>query len=195
MRRRVGVAVGALVVRVVRKRQRRRRDDVQAEQTRRDGGPLVRAEEHREHDATRAARWGANGARDKHSLSGRAWYLVPMAVTAKRVRQLALKLENASEVPHFDRTAFRTPRRMFATLAGDGSDVNFMFDLATQEAFCQEAPDAITPVSGGWGRMGATRCELAKIDEGTFVSALTAAHARANAPQAVRPKPPRARKR
>lgn len=64
-----------------------------------------------------------------------------------------------------------------------------MFDHALQKQFCAEAPDAITPVPGGWGRMGATRCDLKKIAAVTFVAALKAAHARARAPQ------PKARKR
>jgi hypothetical protein len=104
-------------------------------------------------------------------------------VTAKRARSLALSLENTSEAPHFNRVAFRTPRRIFATLAGDGSDLNFMFDLAQQEHFCALAPHALAPVPGGWGRMGATRCDLEKIDLATFTAALKAAHARANAPR------------
>jgi hypothetical protein len=41
-----------------------------------------------------------------------------MAVTAARARKLALSLPETSEVPHFDRAAFRTPRKIFATLAG-----------------------------------------------------------------------------
>lgn len=106
-----------------------------------------------------------------------------MAVTAKGARELALSLENASEAPHFDRLAFRTPRRIFATLARSGTDLNFMFDHAQQAHFCALAPEAITPVPGGWGRMGATRCELKKIDAATFGAALRAAHARANAPR------------
>ena len=106
-----------------------------------------------------------------------------MPVTAARARKLALSLENASERPHFDRIAFRTPRKSFATLAGDGSDINFMFDAPTQEHFCAMAPEAIAPVAGGWGRMGATRCDLKRIDEATFLSALNAAHALANAPR------------
>ncbi|HEX3776435.1 MAG TPA: hypothetical protein VHV51_18315 [Polyangiaceae bacterium] len=114
-----------------------------------------------------------------------------MAVTAKRARELALGLENASEAPHFDRTAFRTPRRIFATLARSGVDLNFMFDHALQKRFCELAPEAISPVPGGWGRMGATCCELAKIDLKTFRAALEAAHARANAP---RPKAKRAKR-
>jgi hypothetical protein len=105
-----------------------------------------------------------------------------MAVTAKRAHQLALSLENTTAYPHFDRIAFRTPRRTFATLALSGVDLNFMFDLVQQAHFCQLAPHAIAPVAGGWGRMGATRCELALIDAATFALALKAAHARANAP-------------
>lgn len=100
-----------------------------------------------------------------------------MPVTPARARKLALSLQDASERPHFDRTAFRTPRKTFATLANDGSDLNLMFDLATQEFFCEQAPAAIAPVPGGWGRMGATRCDLKAIDEATFLSALKAAHA------------------
>jgi hypothetical protein len=109
-----------------------------------------------------------------------------MAVTAKRAHTLALSLENTTAYPHFDRIAFRTPRRTFATLALSGADLNFMFDLAQQAHFCKLAPHAIAPVAGGWGRMGATRCDLTRIEPATFVAALKAAHARANAPLAKR---------
>lgn len=111
-----------------------------------------------------------------------------MAVTAKRARELALALENTSAAPHFDRIAFRTPRRIFATLALDGSDMNFMFDLSQQAEFSALLPHAISPVPGGWGRMGWTHCDLRRVDAKTFRAALNAAHARANAP-----KPKRAR--
>lgn len=106
-----------------------------------------------------------------------------VAVTPKRARELALSLENVSEAPHFDRVAFRTPRRIFATLARSGGDLNFMFDHALQAQFCALAPQAFSPVPGGWGRMGATRCDLKKVATATFTAALTAAHARANSPR------------
>lgn len=102
-----------------------------------------------------------------------------MAVTAKKAKALALALPLAEERPHFDRVALRTPRRTFATLAGDGGDINFMFDAHLQEHYCAMAPEAFAPVPGGWGRMGATRCDLKAVDEATFRSALAAAHARA----------------
>lgn len=118
-----------------------------------------------------------------------------MPVTAKRAEELALSLDNASAYPHFDRIAFRTPRRTFATLALNGEDLNLMLDAAEQKQFCELAPHAITPVSGGWGRMGWTRCELGAIDARTFKAALSAAHARANTPPPKRVRKKAASKR
>lgn len=89
-------------------------------------------------------------------------YARAMAVTPARAHALALSLDGASEKPHFERSAFRTPRKTFATLAGDGSDINVMFDADTQAFYCDAEPAVFTPVPGGWGRMGATRCDLAR---------------------------------
>src|SRR6185503_17036249 len=103
-----------------------------------------------------------------------------MAVTPTQARKLALSFEATEERPHFDRFAFRTPRKTFATLAGDGSDINLMFDAALQELYCEQVPQAFAPVPGGWGKMGATHCDLKKVDKLTLQSALKAAHALAN---------------
>jgi len=103
-----------------------------------------------------------------------------MPMTAEEARELALAFDDASEAPHFDRTAFRTPRRIFATLARDGSDMNLMLDRDLQEFYCEQAPDAFAPVPGGWGQKGATRCVLSAADRQTFRGALTAAYDRAN---------------
>jgi hypothetical protein len=118
-----------------------------------------------------------------------------MPVTAARARKLALALEDASAVPHFDRTAFRTTRRIFATLGPSGRDINFMFDPDLRDFYCAQAPDSFSPVPGGWGRMGATRCDLERVDTATFLSALKIAHARAMAPPAKRAKSSRAKKK
>jgi hypothetical protein len=111
-----------------------------------------------------------------------------MPVTKARVRKLALSLEGASEVIHVDRPAFRTKRKIFATLPPDEQAVNLMLDAATQEFFCEQVPDAIAPHPGGWGRMGVTRCDLSRIDEATLLSVLKAAHALA-APRRARRRP------
>lgn len=102
-----------------------------------------------------------------------------MAISRARARKLLLRFEGVSEVPHFDRAAFRTPRRIFATLAADGRDVNFMFDPLEQATLCEIAPAALAPVPGGWGRMGWTRCDLKKVEEPIFLAASESAHARA----------------
>jgi hypothetical protein len=99
-----------------------------------------------------------------------------MSVDAARARELALALPLAGEAPHFDRLAFRTPRKIFATLNARAGDLNLMFDPDLRDFYCEQAPQAFTPVPGGWGRRGATRCDLAKVDEVTLMSALQAAH-------------------
>jgi YjbR len=99
-----------------------------------------------------------------------------MSVDAARARELALALPLASEAPHFDRLAFRTPRKIFATLSAAAGDLNLMFDPDLRDFYCEQAPQAFTPVPGGWGRRGATRCDLRKVDEATLMSALQAAH-------------------
>ncbi len=107
-----------------------------------------------------------------------------MPVTKAKVRKLALALEGATEVVHVDRPAFRTPRKIFATLPPKDEHVNLMFDPATQEFFCEQSPNAIKPLPGGWGRMGMSFCDLRQADETLVHSALKAAHALA----APRPK-------
>lgn len=100
-----------------------------------------------------------------------------MAVTPARTRKLALSLPETSAKPHFDRVAFRTPRRIFATMANDGSDLNLMFDADLQAFFCAQAPESMAPHPSGWGKRGAVRCDLTAVDEATLLSALKAAHA------------------
>jgi hypothetical protein len=107
-----------------------------------------------------------------------------MAVAPDRAREMALALPDAGEAPHFDRMAFRTPRKIFATL-GANDDLNLMFDPDLRVFYCEQAPEAFTPVPGGWGRNGATRCDLRRVDEATLGSALLAAH-RLAAPKAKR---------
>lgn len=100
-----------------------------------------------------------------------------MAVTKDRVRKLALALEGASEIVHVDRPAFRTTRKIFATLPPNQPHVNLMFDPATREFFGEQAPGVIAPLPGGWGRMGMAYCDLSQADEALVHSALKAAHA------------------
>jgi hypothetical protein len=99
-----------------------------------------------------------------------------MAVSAERARALALALADASEAPHFHLAAFRTPRKIFATLDAVTPRMNLMFDPDLRDFYMEQAPDAFSPVPGGWGRNGATLCDLRVVDEATLASALQAAH-------------------
>lgn len=99
-----------------------------------------------------------------------------MGVDVERVKALIATLDAVTSGPHFHRTAFRTPRRTFATLDETGRDFNLMFDPEHRDFFCEQVPAVFSPVPGGWGRMGATRCDLGAVDEATLLSALTAAH-------------------
>src|ERR1700756_3745468 len=99
-----------------------------------------------------------------------------MAVSAARARELALALPLASEGPHFHLAAFRTPRKIFATLDEAMPRMNLMFDPDLRDFYMEQAPDAFSPVPGGWGRNGATLCDLRVVDEATLASALQAAH-------------------
>ncbi|WP_236519342.1 MmcQ/YjbR family DNA-binding protein [Sandaracinus amylolyticus] len=103
-------------------------------------------------------------------------------MSGQRFRELALSLEGAYEVEHFDRAAFRTKRRIFATLPPDAASANLMFDADTQEAICEALPDSFAPVPGGWGRMGATTVNLRTVSERDLERALRDAHARASEP-------------
>ena len=104
-------------------------------------------------------------------------------VTAARFQKLALSLADAVAVPHMERTAFRTPRRIFATLPPDGLTANLMLDHERQAAVCEALPKAFAPVPGGWGRMGCTTVDLRVVSEADLVRALGEAHAIASEPK------------
>ena len=101
-------------------------------------------------------------------------------VTAARFQQLCRALEGTSEVPHFDRVAYRTKRKMFATLPPDGRTANMLLVPELQAAVIEALPHAFQPVAGGWGRMGYTTVDLAKVAEDELVRVLRESHARAS---------------
>ena len=105
-----------------------------------------------------------------------------MGVDPEHARELVLALPAVSEAPHWHRLAFRTPRKIFATLDATARDLNLMFNPDLRDFYCEQAPHAFSPVPGDWGRRGATYRDLEAVDESTLKSALLAAH------QLARPK-------
>lgn len=104
-------------------------------------------------------------------------------ISATRFREIALSFEGALEVPHMERAAFRTKRRIFATLPPDGATANLLLDRDLQEAVCEMQPKAFAPVPGGWGRMGYTTVNLGVVSEVDLIRVLTEAHERASEPR------------
>lgn len=101
-----------------------------------------------------------------------------MSITGKKFRALCLALPDASEAPHFDRAAFRTPQRIFATMAADEKSANLMLDVDQQSAITA-ASAAFSALDNAWGRKGATQVVFAAVDETHVKDALGWAHARA----------------
>src|ERR1700736_5808472 len=82
--------------------------------------------------------------------------------TARDLRRIALSLEGTTEAPHFDRAAFKVAR-IYATLGADGRTANLKLSPDEQEFKCLLAPEALSPVPGGWGKQGWTTAILAKL--------------------------------
>lgn len=104
-------------------------------------------------------------------------------VRPARFRAICSALGDVEERPHFDRAAFRTPARTFATLGPSGEEVNVLLPLEVQQVLVDSRPDVFTRLNGGWGARGWTRMELPRVDEVTCREVLREAHAYA-APRA-----------
>jgi hypothetical protein len=83
--------------------------------------------------------------------------------TADGVRRIALTLDGTTEAPHFDRTAFKS-RRIYATLAADGSTLNLKLSPDQQQMKCLLAPEAYEPVRGAWGASGWTTAMIDRLE-------------------------------
>ena len=97
-------------------------------------------------------------------------------MTAAGFRKLALTLPEAEERAHMSHPDFRVANKIFATLGyPDSGWAMVKLTLEQQHNFVQNYPAMFQPVSGGWGRKGATNIILAKADAATVRLALTAA--------------------
>src|SRR5262249_11039855 len=93
-------------------------------------------------------------------------------VNEARFRKLVLALEGVEEQPHMDRTAFRTQRKIFATI-GDDDSVNLMIHPEEKrESLLESFPDAFSSL-GGWTRLGYVAVNLRTVDEGLLRELVT----------------------
>jgi hypothetical protein len=105
--------------------------------------------------------------------------------SSSEFRKIAMSLDGVTEAPHFDRQAFKV-KRLFATLAGDGTSVNLKFTPDEQEFKVMMAPEAFVPLDNAWGRQGWTMVRLEQIGAEELRAALLLAHAHAVPAKPVR---------
>jgi hypothetical protein len=84
-------------------------------------------------------------------------------MNANDFRELALGFEDTEESAHMGAPDFRAGGRIFATLAHEYLGFgNLMLSPELQQLLIAEAPEVFLPVSGSWGRRGATHIRLAE---------------------------------
>jgi YjbR protein len=97
-------------------------------------------------------------------------------MNAADFRRLALNLEGAVEGSHMGAVDFRVGGRIFATLASVKQGFgNLMLTPEVQAEFVESQPDVFLPVSGGWGKTGATHIRIAVANEDLLAGALQTA--------------------
>jgi hypothetical protein len=97
-------------------------------------------------------------------------------MTIDDFRRIALSLEGVAEASHMGSPDFRIGGRIFATLAAQELGYgNLMLTPEVQHEFVAEAPDVFVPISGRWGRNGATHVVLAHANEDLLRGALQTA--------------------
>lgn len=97
-------------------------------------------------------------------------------VSSETVRRLALAFPETDEHPHFQRSAFRVKKKIFATLSEKEQTVNLKLTPEDQAVFCAFDSTVIYPVPGAWGRQGFTTVNLKKVRMSMFRDALTVAY-------------------
>jgi hypothetical protein len=97
-------------------------------------------------------------------------------ISVQTFRQLALSFPGTSEQPHFDKTAFRTKKRIFATLSEKDKLACVKFSRVDQSVFCAFDLSVIYPVPNKWGLQGWTYIDLSKVKRSMLADALTIAY-------------------
>jgi hypothetical protein len=108
-------------------------------------------------------------------------------MSPKDFRRLALSFPEAVEAEHMSHPDFRVGGRIFATLAYPDKTYGMVkLPPLEQDKFVQDQPEIFTPVSGYWGKNGATHVHLKKATRKTLQPALEAAWRNAAPKQLVK---------
>jgi hypothetical protein len=96
-------------------------------------------------------------------------------MTPNEFRQIALRMNGATEGAHMGHPDFRANGKIFATLYPDGASGMVKLTSDQQQDFMRGDSATFAPASGAWGRQGCTTMCLASVAEETLVEAMTLA--------------------
>ena len=97
-------------------------------------------------------------------------------MTAKDFRHIALALPETVEREHMDHPDFRVGGKIFATLNYPSKGWGMVKLTPEQQHYFSKAePQVFEPVTGAWGRRGATTVHLKAANKETLCKAIEAA--------------------
>ena len=97
-------------------------------------------------------------------------------VDIETFRQIALSLPDVTEQPHFEKTSFRTKKKIFATLSIENNRACIKLSPNDQSVFCLIDKTIIYPVPNKWGQQGWTLIDLQKVKKNILKDALITAY-------------------
>lgn len=104
-------------------------------------------------------------------------------VTAQEIRQWALALPDAVQLPHFEKDSFRIKKKIFATLDNKANRLVVKLSEIDQSVFGSYDPAIIHPVPGAWGKQGYTIIELKRIRKNVCREALHVSYENVSKPK------------
>lgn len=104
-------------------------------------------------------------------------------VTVQEVRQWALALPDAVQLPHFEKDSFRIKKKIFATLEKKTNRLVVKLSEIDQSVFGSYDPAIIHPVPGAWGKQGYTIIELKRIRKNLCREALRVSYENVSKPK------------
>ena len=107
----------------------------------------------------------------------------PLRSSDRLLRKIALKLEGATEAPHFDMPSFRVRGKIFATARLNEPKAMLKLPRELQEAMSVAHPGVIEPVPGYWGQQGATFVATDTVNQKLFADLVASAWKHASAPK------------
>jgi predicted DNA-binding protein (MmcQ/YjbR family) len=98
-------------------------------------------------------------------------------VTLLAFKQIALSFPDVTEQPHFEKTSFRTKKKIFATLSMERHRATVKLSEIDQSVFCAFDKTIIYPVDSKWAKQGWTHVDLRTVKKNMLKDLLKCAYA------------------